>query len=292
MTLASAHLVALAASVANTYVELTGPRAILLTGSAAERVSDYFSDLDLVLYHDRLPEGDSLSGARDKFPVTDIRVSSGEGPDAMIVEEYAIHDIECQVAHCTVESWERNMDSVLESLIPATQVEKAIIGLQGGTALHGNALIGLWQERAATYPEALARATIEHYLRFFPLWLAAERWDSRDATIFYHQMLVETSLNLLGVLSGLNHLYYSPFQFKRLHRFIAKMLLAPNRFADRLDEVFAMDSVSAGNALERLVDETLRLIEVHLPTVDTTTARRHIGVRHTPWTPSSGPTVI
>ncbi len=286
MTEASHYLIAIAADVAAAYVDTTGPRAVLLTGSAAEGVSDYHSDLDLIAYYDRLPIEDQLEAARDSLQAIDVRVSPGR---EALLEEYALRGIECQVAHITISSWERNMASVLEECTPATNAQKAINGLLDGHSLHGDDLIQGWKDRAAAYPDGLAMATVEHYLQFFPLWLAAERWESRDATIFYHQMLVETSLNLLGVLAGLNRLYYSTFQFKRLHQFVGKMRLAPERLADRLDTLFALDPVDAGTALERLVGETVTLVEAHMPTVDTTHARRHIGVRHRPWSPVTGP---
>lgn len=179
------------------------------------------------------------------------------------------------------------MASVLESFDPTTHVQKAIEGLLHGTALHGNDLITQWQERAADYPEGLARAMVEHHMGFFPLWLAAERWRTRDATIFYHQLLVETSLNLLGVLSGLNHQCFSTFQFKRLHHVVSTMATAPERLAERLDNLFALDPVEAGTALERLVDKTVTLLEAHMPGVNTRPARRHVGVRHRPWRPGA-----
>lgn len=289
MTEASRYLVALAARVAVAYVAQTGPRAILLTGSTAEGASDYYSDLDLIAYYDRLPTEDQHAAARSSVQATDVRAPAGRDAEAYI-EEYVLQGVECQVAHCAISAWERDMATVLEEFTPGTHIQKAITGLLDGVALHGEELIGRWQARAATYPDGLAQATVEHHLRFFPLWLAAERWDARDATIFYHQMLVETSLNLLGVLTGLNRLYYSTFQFKRLHRFVGKMRFAPECLADRLDALFALDPVGAGTALERLVDETVALVETHMPTVDTTLARRHIGVRHRPWSPAAGPT--
>ncbi|MDP9366392.1 MAG: hypothetical protein M3Q10_19575 [Chloroflexota bacterium] len=101
-------------------------------------------------------------------------------------------------------------------------------------------------------------------------------------------MLVDTSLNLLGVLAGLNRLYFSAFQFKRLRRFAGKMRLAPERLADRLDDLFALEPVAAGSELERLVDEAVTLVEAHMPTVDTAPARRHLGVRHRPWNTAAG----
>jgi hypothetical protein len=181
------------------------------------------------------------------------------------------------------------MASILEECAPATHVEKAMMGLLEGDALHGEDVIGRWQTLAAAYPEDLAPATVDHYLQFFPLWPAAERWKVQDATIFYHQTLVEVSLNILGVLAGLNHLYYSTFQVKRLRRFVSKMRIAPERLADRLDMLFTLNPVEAGDLLERLVDETVKLVEAHMPTVDTTKGRRHIGVRHSRWVPASEP---
>lgn len=284
---ANHHLVALARDIAASYVAHTKPRAILLTGSAAEGVSDYYSDLDLIAYYDQLPTEAQLAAARTSVQATDTRTSSARNAETFI-EEFVLQSVECQVAHCTIASWERNMASVLEEFDPTIRTQKAITGLLDGIALHGDDLIGRWKAQASDYPHELAQAMVEHHLQFFPLWLAAERWKSRDATIFYHQMLVETSLNLLGVLAGLNHLYYSTFQFKRLHRFVSKMHLAPKRLADRLDALFMLDPIDAGNALESLVDEMLGLVERHMPTVDTTSARRHIGVRQHPWSPTAG----
>jgi hypothetical protein len=287
MTEASRYLTALARQVAAAYVAQTNPRAILLTGSAAEGVSDYFSDLDLIVYYEKLPSPDQLAAARAAVQATDFGGLSGSETESF-VEEYVLQGVECQVAHLTVAAWERDMRAVLEDCEPATLVEKAIMGLLAGVALHGSDLIEQWQAQAASYPEGLAQATVEHYLRFFPLWLAAEWWRERDATIFYHQMLVEASVNLLAVLAGLNGVYYSSFQFKRLHRFAGTLRLVPERFAERLDGLYALDPVAGGVAMERLVEETVTLVEAHMPAVDTAPARKHLGKRHHPWVATAG----
>lgn len=270
---------------AKVYVAKAGPRAILLVGSAAKGTSDYFSDLDIIAYYDRLPSVDKLAATRASVQASDVRISSGREGE-LLVEEYVLHDIECQIAHCTTGSWEQNLASVLEDFDPATRAQKSIVGLQDGLALHGHDLIGGWQARVEVYPVGLAHAMVEHHLQFFPLWLAAERWNPRDATIFYHQMLAETSLNMLGVLAGLNHMYYSTFQFKELHQFVGMMNLVPERLAGRLDSLFKLAPGEAADALDRLVDETVALVEANMPKVNTTLARRHIGVRHHPWSPT------
>ncbi|MFN8661586.1 MAG: hypothetical protein U0075_06820 [Thermomicrobiales bacterium] len=288
VTDASRFLIALAREMAAAYVAHTRPRAILLTGSAATGMSDPFSDLDLILYYEQSPAAEQLTAVRETLQARDIRVSSDSETDSAL-EMYVLQGVECQVAHLPIATWERDMGTVLEDFEPATLVEKALTGLMSGIPLHGDDVITRWQERAAAYPDELARATVEHYLRFFPLWLVAEQWRTRDATIFYHQMLVEVSLNLLGVLAGLNRRYFSSFQFKRLHHFAAALPLAPDDFADRLDELFTLDPVAASMALERLVEETIQLVEAHMPEVDTASARRVLRKRQRPWQLPLGP---
>jgi hypothetical protein len=288
VTEASRSLFALASEMAAVYITQAQPRAILLTGSAATGLSDAFSDLDLILYHERPPAADQLAAVRTTLQVSNIRVTSEPETDSAM-EMYVLQGVECQVAHLTVATWERDMRAVLADCEPATLVEKAIIGLMEGIPLHGSDLITTWQDRAATYPEELARATVAHHLRFFPLWLIVEQWRTRDATIFYYQTLTEVSINLLGVLAGLNRCYFSSFQFKRLHHFAAGLSLAPERFADRLDEVFGLDPVAGGTAMERLVAETVTLVEAHMPDVDTTAARSSLGKRQLPWQPPLTP---
>jgi predicted nucleotidyltransferase len=285
----SRFLVALAERITAANVAQTKPSAILLTGSAAQGLADAYSDLDLIVYYEALPSPAQVVAARDALQATDVRPISEPEAESFL-DQFVVQGVTCQVAHLTVAAWERDMASVLEAHEPGTLVEKALAGLLEGVPLHGAGVITAWQARAADYPAELVRATVEHYLRFFPLWYVAEGLRTRDATIFSYQMLVEASLNLLGVLAGLNRRYFSTFQFKRLHHFAGTLSLAPERLAERLDAVFALDPVAAGLAMEGLVGETLALVEAHMPEVDTGPARRLLGQRPQPWrAPSAGP---
>lgn len=276
----------LARRIGDHYAKQTAPRAVLLTGSLAEGVSDAFSDIDLIAYYDTLPTDDELADTLRHLDADDVRASD-QRDRGMVVREFRIGGVECQIGHVTVASWEETMRTVLTQHNPGTLAEKAIGGLLEGVALHGEDLMVRWQHIASHYPDELAHATVSHYLKSFPLWMTVERLDRRDATIFFSQMLVEASLNLLGVLAGLNHLYFSPFQFKRLHRFASRMRLAPDRLADRLDDLFSLDRSAASVALERLVEETVSLVEAHMPAIDTAPVRGLIGVRQRPWDPAA-----
>lgn len=287
MTDESRYLMMLARRIAAAYLVAAAPEAILLTGSAATGESDRYSDLDLIVYYDRLPASEQLADARAAHHPSDSRIIASDESGSTF-EELTLHGVTCQVAHVAIAAWERDMASVLEEHEPATVVENALGGLLEGLPLHGAGVIEGWRARAAVYPDELARATVERYLRFFPLWLIGERWQTRDARLFYYESLLDTSFNLIGVLAGLNHRYFSRFQFKRLRHFVASLRWAPERFADRLEEVFTLDPVTAGIAVEQLVAETVALVEATMPDVDTAAARRHLGKRHHPWEPEGG----
>ncbi len=46
--------------------------------------------------------------------------------------------------------------------------------------------------------------------------------------------LVDSSHHIIVVLAGLNHRYFVPLHFKRMHRFIAQMSVASINLAERL----------------------------------------------------------
>jgi hypothetical protein len=96
---------------------------------------------------------------------------------------------------------------------------------------------------------------------------------------------LEAGQNLLGVLAGLNRLYYSTFQFKRMKQFIEQMNIAPENLYLRLESVYHQEPVSTANQLKELVAETVELVELHLPEINTTKVRRSLERQPHFWKP-------
>lgn len=279
---ASRSLLALARRNAQAYATHPNARAIIVTGSAAEGVSDYYSDLDMILYYDALPSEDEFMAALRQNEGLDRRLLGQAGGEEMM-EAYTVNGVECQCAHTTIAAWERDIATVLEHLDVTTPLQKALAGMLEALPLYGEPLVRRWQARLADYPEALARAMVEHYLAVFPLWGLQDYLALRDATIWVNEVLVEAAQHLLCVLAGLNRKYYSSFQFKRLHRFVARLDIAPSRFADRLEAIFHADVASSAVKLEELVRETVALVDEHMPQVDTSRVHARLGWRHQAW---------
>jgi hypothetical protein len=160
---------------------------------------------------------------------------------------------------------------------------KAMNGTLVGIPLYGETLIQKWKAKVADYPDRLAQKMVEHYLKFFAIWGMEEKLARRDTTLWYYQILIESAQNLLGVLSGLNRLYYSTFQFKRMSRFIEQMEIAPENFASRLESLFHHEAPVAVNELKALVRETVELVEIYMPQVNVFEAKRKLDWRQQPW---------
>jgi hypothetical protein len=152
-----------------------------------------------------------------------------------------------------------------------------------GIPLYGAELIEAWQAKIANYPPALAQALVEQHLQFFPLWNVQVQLAARDAVLWHYQILTETSYNLLAILAGLNRLYFTTFQFKRLHHFVAQLSIVPFDFAARLDRLFSANPAEAAVELEALVSETIELVAQHMPQVDVSGVRQRIGQRKPAW---------
>ena len=125
---------------------------------------------------------------------------------------------------------------------------------------------------------------VREHLSIFPLWLVRDVVLPRDATVWVYEILVQSAQNLLGVLAGLNRVYYSPFQFKRMHDFAGTLPLAPPELAERLEALFR-EPREAPERLEALVAETVDLVRQHMPAVDRTSAQASLGQRRSPWHP-------
>lgn len=284
MTPASQYLIQLAEKIAAPYTHLPTLKAAMITGSAAKGIADNYSDIDMTLYYDgELPAADMLNEIRTGLGGSERRWTIGSRDEGGFAEAYELYGIEVQIGHTLIEKWEETIAFVHGAEEVETSAHKALEGTLACLPLYGAEYIERWQAQIADFPPALARAMVEKNLQFFAVWGLEPHFRTRDATIWYHQILVETTQRLVGVLAGLNRLYFTTFQFKRQERFIGQMGIKPANFAARLEGVFTAELGASLAELEALVGETAALVEQHMPEVDTSKAKARLGWRQRPW---------
>jgi hypothetical protein len=263
---------ALAKRLADSYGAHAQPSAILLVGSAATGGADAYSDLDMLLYYARVPPDAKMAKAprevgAERYQGTPWSDESGESDERGYSERYSVDDIECQIGHMSVGSFDREIRRVVVDLEVNEELLKIMSGLFEGVPLFGNELIERWRREAA-YTPALQRATIEKRWRFFPWWYFEEKLRLRDATLWRYKVLVQSAYNIVGVLAALNRLYFSTFEFKRTGTFLSRFEVAPSNLAARLNALFESDEAHSTAELERLVAETQSLVAERFPEID------------------------
>ncbi len=285
MNQASKYLLASAKQNIKAYIANSKAKAAMVTGSTAKGQADFYSDVEMFIYYDQLPSKEELQFARKLNRGSEpIRILDGYS-EGFFGEFYFIDGVEFQIGNVTIAFWEQDMATVLKKLDVTSPLQKALSGMLDCIPLYGEALIQEWKRQIADYPDALAQAMVEKYLNFFPIWALQEHLATRDTTLFQHQIRLETGQNLLGVLAGLNRLYYSTFQFKRMRQFIEQMNIAPENLYIRLESLYHTEPIAAASQLKELVVETVDLVELHLPEIDTSKVRHTLKRQQRVWKP-------
>lgn len=286
MTQASDYLVQLATRLTKPYTRLPTLRAAMLTGSAAKGLADFYSDIDMTYYYEgTLPDEETLGAIREQNGGSPRKWVIGDRKTGSFAEAYHIDGIEVQIGHTTIASWEASIKSVLEDLDIDTPRQKAMEGTLASVALFGKPYMDRWKAQIAAYPDALAEAMVKHNLRFFPVWGLKPHFATRDATVWFYHILVESAHHVVGILAGLNRLYFTTFQFKRMKRFTEQMSIKPDNLYERLEQIFESEMETAVHDLEQLIAETLALVDAHMPQIDTSAAKAKIGWRQKAWQP-------
>ena len=245
--------------------ERTDLRATLLAGSAALGISDEHSDIDLLNFYETLPAQTDFDAAVSEAGAQlkgQISPPTAEG----FVARYDIEGIELQTGGELISFLERRLDRIAAGDVDWI-VAKAAMGLQEGIALYGDELIARWKLRAA-YPESLRRREVEKNLGFFPIWRIDDHLAARDAELFRRQMLVEGAFRVVSVLSAVNRVYFSTFQFKRTAAHFDQLKAKPDRLSERIDAVANAAPSVAAEELRRLVEDTKAIVKREMPEID------------------------
>ena len=264
---------ALAQQIAPHYHANPKVAAVLVEGSVARDYADRSSDLDLAVFWAEPPTAQERrdivkrAGGGYRHPWPSHREAAGW--ETRNVREGVAID----VRHTTVKATEGILAAVLEHADPRLSKQQRLAALRSALPLVNPTLITRWQQQAAAYPHELAVAMVRAHLRFRPAW-EQERLAGRNDVLMLYDSFCTAQKHLLLVLLGLNRLYYPGWRW--LDLLMDEMQVTPPNLSPRLKQLFAIvsiDPLASVYQLHDLIEETFRLVETHLPTVDTRQAR-------------------
>ena len=271
MNNASRWQLEMARKVSTVYTANAKVRAIIVAGSVACGYADAYSDVEIGVFWDDFPALAEFHAAMEQSGGDLWELDPYDAGDDVWYEEYGVAGLKIDLRHMTAARMDELLTAVIDTGDLSQRRQEIIVAVQHGVVLHGAALIESWRERAAQYPNSLARAMVGHHLSFHPWWcgpMLAERDDLPDA----YGAFIEATKGIVGTLLGLNRLYNPGMKWT--DHTIATLPIAPPNLADRLKQAFRADPVAGAQELQQLIEEMFRLVEREMPDVDLTELRR------------------
>ncbi|HVF98482.1 MAG TPA: hypothetical protein VND68_01480, partial [Chloroflexia bacterium] len=183
-------------------------------------------------------------------------------------EEFDIRGVKIDMSHRTLEGTETWFADVIERHDTDLTKHDMISVVRRSYPLYGEELIERWRARTDAYPDELARLMVSKYLD----WIAAatrEMAAARGELIPLYENISVSERHVLLVLLALNRIYLPHLAFKWTEQVAAELRIAPPSLALRLRNAFLLGPVEGVRELHSLIEDTIRLVEQHMPGVDT-----------------------
>lgn len=265
---------ALAAQIVSVYNDNPSIKAVMVGGSVSRGYADRYSDLEIGVFWSDAPTEAVRKSAVESLGGKLLTFDESPRNELYALDEVAIrgktyHGTSMiSTQHLTVDEMEKGLVEVLDHYDTSLDNLALMSAVRDGIPLHGDDLLHAWQRRVAAYPVELAIKIIQENLWFGP-WFCAESYAGRDDILVLNQHFLWIEQNMLQILAALNRFYYPSPEHKWTNELISGMKLSPPDLASRLKQVFRVEPLEGWHRLKALIYETLDLVELHLPEVNT-----------------------
>ncbi|HYP39375.1 MAG TPA: hypothetical protein VEX13_03365 [Chloroflexia bacterium] len=258
----------LARRIAPAYSGNPSVRAVAVHGSAARGYADKYSDIEIVAFWDRSPTDEERVAAVEEAGGNLWNLYPFEDENNEWSEEFDIRGVKIDMSHRTVEGTETWFADVIERYDTDLTKHDMISVVRRSYPLYGAELIEQWRARTDVYPDELARLMVSKYLDWIP---AATRVmaAARGELIPLYENISVSERHILLVLLALNRIYLPHLAFKWTEQVAAELGIAPPGLAARLRNAFLLGPEEGVRELHSLIEDTVRLVEQHMPEVDT-----------------------
>lgn len=270
-----AELLTLAQRVASNYTVDPRLEAILLTGSVAQGTTDINSDIDLILFYSALPTHQEMEAFQDAAKASGGNVY-GYLPEEGLACYHFIDGIKVDFAHQRTADTDKRIDAFLADPAAAEANDHIMLsGIVQGKPLHGATTIQAWQSQLTNLPATFGTTLVQSNLRFPPIAVLRDMGAGRRDYALVYELLMDSVKRLANIWCGLNGVI-PPGKLKSMERLQSRLAIAPAHFTDRLRYLWLLPPDEAVDLFYQLVEETLTLVEQHLPTLDTTQPRQRL----------------
>lgn len=250
----------------------SGVRAVIVAGSVARNYADAYSDLEIPIFWDVLPDDER------RLKIVDVLegrfLFAYDGPSRE--DQLLIDGVQVDLWHITVKQEEEIIRAVLHNHRTDLDFLNAMDTIRCCIPLCGEELIREWKNQAEEYPLGLARRIIAEHLALFRVDQLETCALRGDPTGFYDQLRFLQQKVFL-VLLALNRCYFP--SFKWMYPALDNMAIKPQSIGERFRRGYTATHDQAAADMRHILMETIRLAEEQFPQIDTDTARRRMAHR-------------
>jgi hypothetical protein len=270
---ASRWRIELAAEVAEFYARHQDVRMIVLGGSPSRGLSDSYSDLDMVVYWESidiawLEDVPLHSLGRDRWFFRKM------GESAACLESYYFGTLKVDIGHTAMREWEQWTSKVLDDYDTEPGLQGTISGFLDSITLYGESLVEEWKNRLRPYPEELAKRMVKQHLRFYVRGCLLNQGFQRDDLLFYYDGLCLMFKNVIGILAGINRVYFSLDEPRWISYELERMPIRPANTWERMRRALQSPGPEAIDILEGLINDVMDLVDEHMPDMNVAEIRR------------------
>ena len=266
---------ALGRAIGGACARIAGAQAVIIGGSVSRGHADRWSDVEIGVFWSGIPPEPVRASLAGNAGLQNWRSFDGMTSVGGIEEDADAEGIKIDLVHMDTLAMEHLLHDVVDRADASLAKQSVVAAIQDGVPIHGEALLKRWRDLADPYPPALRRAMVNDHLMFGPhAWLVMLA-DRRDL-LPLHELLCRIGTAILGILLGVNGIYAPSVTPKWTRQLIERLEIAPDDLAKRFKRMLTADARVAVHLADRLIDETLVLVDRHLPEIDTTRVRSRI----------------
>jgi hypothetical protein len=258
-----------ARQIAKCLVAFEGVKAIVVAGSVARGYADEYSDIEIPLYWEMLPDDATrhaiVSALKGEF------LYGYDGPACE--DQLLVNGFQVDLWHIAIADEESTLKAVIHEHHFDLSSLNALDTIRCCIPLYGHEIVQKWKDMAQEYPNELAEQIIQEHIVSFStgeLFILAKR---DNPTAFYARLSF-LQQEIFMVLLALNRSYFPTFKW--LYQALASMQVKPDAISERFRHAYQVSYQEAFADTKLILEETLHLVERQFPQMDTAQIYHHL----------------
>lgn len=239
----------------------------LLGGSPARGLADRYSDMDVVLYWDKLDAAWIKSRPLECYGCKFRTLLDMPQHQAML-EIYTLDGLIVEMGHATTASLRAEIKEVAVDCKVVPPTISSIGGFLDAWPVHRAGRYREIRKAIPAYPRGLAVKVIEHNLGFFWKGCLRNQGLARGELLFVYDGMSAMLKRLINILAAVNGLYFWAGEPRWIDHWQGRMEHCPKKLWLRIVRMYRGAPGKALEELAALVDEVLSLVVNHFPEVD------------------------